>query len=260
MPTLEEISKVMNPIPAVTMGGTGDGQLDFWLAAGEERYRAAQQQCNQLKPIVKQEPENGIQQCGSILARQQAAARQFFASAESYLADRKTRAQKHFASATPKAEATPEQIDMRVRSLQTLFDALNQNKIIAKIEKELWEGDTLTKYVLRDYELWVRYYLESRKIDLADWYLVIQKTAGILESDLQAACQELLVLPQLFQGLEDTQGAVERSFTALGVEVISWPKPKMAANSLEDLPDSHVITAGDLKKYGSAGAFALSRR
>ena len=260
MPTLEEIHEVMNP-KSLLMGPTGSSQLDLMVSSAEAAFQRARAECLQLKPLVVRGESDSLQQCMGLISGELSTARQFLASAEAYLHQRKQRAEGGLRSALVRlADISDELIVGRIHTLEVLFDSLNKKDLIPRIEKELREGDSLGVYLLRGGEGWLRLYLESRQIPYRDLVEAISNTASITEPALQSACSEYLTVENLITTFGEARNSIENSFQKLPIEVMVWiPKKPISGNSLDDLPDSHVITAGDLRKFATSGALRIAK-
>jgi len=266
MPTLEEIHNVMNP-KSLLMGPTGSSQLDLMVSSAEAAFQRARAECLQLKPLVVRDENDSPQECMDLISGELLTARQFLASADTYLHQRKQRAEEGLESAQVQlvtisdgCQNFAELIVCRIHTLEVLFDSLNKKDLIPRIEKELREGDSLSVYLLRGCEGWLRLYLESRQIPYRDLVEVISNTTSITEPALHSACSEYLTVENLLIAFGEARNSIENSFQKLPIEVLSWvPKKTISGNSLDDLPDSHVITAGDLRKFATGGALRIAK-
>jgi hypothetical protein len=261
MATVDEINQVVNP-KSHLMGPTGSNQLDVMMSAAEQAYQRAKFQCGQIKPLFRGDSlQHAIEQCMAIISSELGLARRFLASAEGYLKARKQRAQKDLRDNQIRPQnISDELIVSRIHSLEVLFDSMNKKDLLGRIELELKEGDDVSKYILRGGENWLPLYLESRQIPYPQLVNAILNTASVIETTLQNACSEYLTVENLLIAFEDANASIESSFQQLPLEVLSWaPKQQMSGNSLEDLPDDQVLTAGDLKRFATSGAFEISR-
>jgi len=271
MPTFEEIHEVMNQTPV--MGSTGDPSLDLYISSAEHIYLKTQEEVRQRLPLFKRHPSDQVAQldlesvfkeCIQLINSGKAQADRFMAAADGQLQQTRNRAQQAFVTASSKLKpegTTDEALSLRCHGLELLFDSLPTNKIPVKIEEELRSGDSLTRFILREPAGWFSCYVESRKIGKSLWYVAIKNTAQLWETDLLRACDALASFPQQ----ENQVAAAQKSLTNVWFDLTNSvlaalpSNRQMTANSLDDLPDSHVITAGDLKKYATSGALRIAK-
>ena len=260
MPTFEETHEVVNR-KSVLMGPTGSAQLDLMVSSAEESYQRAWGECLQLQPLIKRGEGDSLEQCMGLISGELVTARQFLASAEAVLHQRKQRAEDGLKSQNSRPlNIADELVVSRIHALEILFDSLSKKDLIPRIKKELQECDSLSKYILRGGEGWLRLYLESRQIPYTDLVNAITETASIIEPSLQNACIEYLTAESLLTAFGEARASIEKSFQQLPLEVMGWiPKKPISGNSLDSLPDSHVVTVGDLRKYATSGALAIAK-
>lgn len=247
-----EVHEAMHPAPL--LGTSGDETVDLFLSSAEQAYGRARAGALQLKPLILQGSEGGdiFLQAIGLGVGEQRTARGFIASASQYLENRKHRARKMFSDATPRPANLAQSNELlvaRIHILETLFDGMNNKNLLPRIEKEMEEGDTLSKYLCRGGEGWLPLYLETRKVSELDWIYAVRAHAGILEGDLIKSCDEMLTLPPLITRFEETQKSIESAFQSLALEILGWtPKSQpFQTNSLADLPDSCPVTAGQMR-------------
>ena len=244
-----EIDSVMHPSPMIA-GQTGSSELDLMLSASEQALARARKQALEIKPLIEQGEADGdfFRQALTLASGEQNHANGFLQSATQVLESRQSRAKRDFDRSNPRpATVAPELIVQRIQTLQILFDSLKSKDILSRLDLELKNADETARYILRGGERWLPAYLESRQLKELDMIYYVRQNAGILESDLTKACDELLTLPTMFAALAETQKAIESAFQGLALEILGWtPKPRpFQANSLAD---SDLVTVGTLRQ------------
>lgn len=238
------------PLPMVA-GPTGSPDLDLFLAASEQALMRARKQATQLKPLIEQGEQNGdfLRQALTLASGEQTNANSFFASAAQGLENRQSRAKRTLENNNPKPNTPSSLIVQRCHSLELIFDSLKSTAILERINQELKNADETSRYILRGGEKWIAAYLESRQLKELDLIFYIRQNAGILETDLVKACDELLTLQPQFAKLEETKKAIDGAFFDLAMEIAGWQAKRrpFQANSLADLPDSCPVTAGQMR-------------
>ena len=253
-PANYEVHEAINgafPLPMVA-GPTGSPDLDLFLAASEQALMRARKQATQLKPLIEQGEQNGdfLRQALTLASGEQTNANSFFASAAQGLENRQSRAKRTLENNNPKPNTPPSLIVQRCHSLELIFDSLKSTAILERINQELKNADETSRYILRGGEKWIAAYLESRQLKELDLIFYIRQNAGILETDLVKACDELLTLQPQFAKLEETKKAIDGAFFDLAMEIAGWlPKPRpFQTNSLADMPDNAPVTALTLRQ------------
>lgn len=251
-PPLYQVHEPLNlgfPAPIIA-GQTGSSELDLYLAASEAALQRAIRQADQLKPLISQGENDFFTQALGLASGEQRNATSFLQSATQYLEGRQSRARRTFEENNPRPANVPiELIIQRIHTLELLFDSMKSKDVLPRIEKELVDSDPLNTYILKNGEKWAFAYLESRQLITLDLIFAIRAHAGILESDLTKACDELLTLPPLFEKIAKTKAAIEGGFWDLCMKIVDWKKPApFQTNSLADMPDNAPITAGQMRE------------
>jgi len=269
MPIFEEIHEVMNQTPV--LGSTGDPSLDLYISSAEQTYLKTQEEIRQRLPLLKRHPsdlvgqldtESVFKECMQLINSGKDQADRFMAAADGQIRQAKNRAQQAFATASLELKSeniTAEALSLRCHSLEMLFDSLPTNKILARIEQELRTADALTKFILREPAGWLSYYLESRKIDKTLWYAAIKNSCQLWETALLAACDALVAIPAKEERVAEARKSLTNVWTDLTNSVLAALPSKMSGNSLDDLPDDHIITVADLRKYATSGALRIAK-
>jgi len=271
MPIFEEIHEVMNQTPV--MGSTGDPSLDLYISSGEQVYLKTQEEIRQRLPLFKRRPsdlvgqldlEGVFKECMQLINSGKAQADSFMAAADAQVHQTRNRAQHAFATASSKLKpegTTDEGLSLRCHSLELMFDSLTAAKIPVKIEEELRSGDALTKFILRENQAWFGYYLDARKIDRTLWYQAIKNTCELWETDLQRACDALIAISAQEERVAEAKKSLTKVWGELTTTLLAAlpSNRRMTANSLDDLPDDHLITAADLRKYATCGALRIAK-
>ena len=257
----EELDATLHPMPV--LGSSGDQSLDLYISSAEQTYISCQTEIRQRKPLFRKglDAQEMYSECASLISSAKGKSDKFIQAAQDEVARKIARVDSDFAYATSKLkpQATDEAIALRCHGLEIALDSLSTNKIIPWIETEMRNGDQLTRYILRDGSSgWIKYYLQSRNINMQEYYAVIGRTAGILETDLQRACEDLAKLPGWLEQISEMQQSLKNLWGDLTLELLSYPPKPLSVNSLESLPDDHVITLGDLRKYGTGGALSIA--
>ncbi len=239
------------PAPMIA-GNTGSSELDLMLSASEQALARARKQALGLRPLIEQGEANGdfLRQGLSLASGEQRNANSFLASAAQALESRQSRARKTLEANNPSPHVEAALIVQRCHSLEILFDSLKSKDIMQRIDLEMKNADETTRYILRGGERWIGAYLESRQLKELDLIFYIRQNAGILETDLVKACDELLTLPPQFAKLEDTKNAIEGAFFDLAMQIAGWQakrQPFQANSALDGMPDNHVLTAGEFR-------------
>jgi hypothetical protein len=244
-----EVHSVMNPSPKLA-GPTGSDSLDLMLSSAESSYERARKRALEIKPLIEQGEKDGdfFMQAIGLASGEQKNANGFLQSATQYLEGRQARAKKTFADNNPRPKnVSSDLIVARMHTLEILLDSLKSKDIMLRLQTELKEGDEVSRYILRGGERWIGAYLESRQLKELDLIYYIRQNAGILESDLMKACDELLTLPPLFEKLQSTKKAIENGFLDLAIKIMDWTKPApFHTNSA--LADSAPVTMGTLRQ------------
>lgn len=258
----DQLDAVLRPSPI--LGSTGSADLDLFISSAEQTFLHCQTEVRQRKPLFRKglDVTELMSECNSLIVAGKFQSDRFMAMAEAELNQKEARARNALAGAIADlkpANILDEQVEARIQSLTLLFDSLDVKKLLPRIEEEL-EGDSVSRYVCRDGMTgWIRYYLESRNINLQDYYAMLGKTAGVLENGLQKAVEDMKPLQGWEFQVNEMSASLKSAWDGLVLEVVDYsPTTKLNVNS-SDLEDSHIITMADLKKFATSGAFGLSR-
>jgi hypothetical protein len=245
-----EIESVMNPAPI--LGSTGDVNLDLYLSSAEGQFKTAQEEVNQRRPVfTNNNGEDVIRECLQICAAAKGRCDSFLGMAQDDIAQKQTRAAQAFSYQTAKLKPSgisDEAVSLRTHGLELLLDSLVVSKILDRLDAEMRSGDALTRYLIRDGATgWIRYYLESRNLNLQEYYALIGRTSGVLETDLQKACDDLQQIPVWEERVASAVVTLKNSWDRLILGILPSRAP-LQANSLADAPDSRPLTVGDIRR------------
>lgn len=259
-----EIDSVMHGAPV--LGSSGDPSLDLYISSAEHTYQGVQEEIRQRLPLFKKRPSDQIGQldlqgvlkeCLGFINLGKAQTDRFMAAAVAHITGKRQQAEGAFKVVTSRMRPeslSDEALALKIHSLELLFNSISPSKLISRIETEISNGDQLTKFILRDGASgWIKYYLQSRGIDMQEYYAMIGRTAGIIETDLQKACEDLARLPAREEQVAGSQQSLNKLWTNLTSEVVNaLPSQKMAANSFDDLPDDKPLTVGDIRRMNAS--------
>jgi hypothetical protein len=256
----EQIHKTLHPAPKA--GSLGREELDFYIAFAETVIEAARKEIEGIEP---QGPNIGHKATAlELMKRAVRQARyqvdnQFGVIMQSIVLT-KDHGQRLLVSSNPRPTNMPEEVlSRRWQSYKDLSDAIPSKDLLTRLYQELetvaklYGGDSLGTYILRNGEGLILRYLEAKAVPAASYYNMLLLTANATESDLQSACETMIMilgaeaaLPNIQMRIYTQLNALEKLVTS---KALAWEKPSGAIQVQSRNDGSINVNFPDMKSF-----------